>query len=207
MKNNGFTLLEILAVLAILGMIVTSLAIIFRTATEAYTKSDELVWVYQEARTILERMTKELQSAFLSADEPQIVFQGFDDLTANGTYDAGSIKDEVYFIAALPNSGDMDLVEVGYWLDNQREINRHLQIADPNLDFIFNTGTSNPFANDVTDLQFEYSLDGAVWQDTWNSAIGAAEEGRLPPVIRITIEITKGKRVKRFSTVVTIIPG
>lgn len=100
--RRAFTLIELLASMAILGLIMVMLFSAFEQISKAWTQGESRVETFTEARAILDLMSRELSQAILT---PQITFR--------------AEKNAVYFVAPVnvnPANHD-DLCEVGYVFD------------------------------------------------------------------------------------------
>jgi prepilin-type N-terminal cleavage/methylation domain-containing protein len=218
----GFTLVELIIVMAILAIFITSLFTVFRNSLDAFKKSEARLAVYQNARAILDQMSREIQTA---------IFDPIRGIQAEGYEEGSGIKsdsqgDEFFFIGVVENSGDMDMVEIGYWLDNQNRIMRHFEVADkdstPPLDFDFTTGTSNELGFNVTDLNFKFhyrdsattwtTTNTATWNSSGDSITNYDAKGNLKNPdglpngveIEITVQDPTQKEQETFSTIVYI---
>jgi len=167
--KKGVTLVEILIATFILAISSVSIYTIFRTATTVYSKAQRQLEMIQNARIILEQMTRELQGAVFNQNTG-IALRGYE--TGSGIK-SGSTKDEIHFVVAVPNSGRWDLCEAGYWLRGAN--NTLMRCFEVNPDFNFANNTSSELGYNITDLQFFYYYrDNALnWVRTpnanWNS--------------------------------------
>jgi len=133
-NKKGFTLVEIIITMAILALFMTSLVTVFRNSLNAWKKSEARLAVYQNARLVLEQISREV--AYAVSDEAcGIMFLGLEEGSGKN-----SSKDELYFVSPLENSGRWDLCAVGYWLDEEdNELLRYYRVDtddDPlELDF------------------------------------------------------------------------
>lgn len=185
--KKGFTLVEVIIVMAILSIFITSLFTVFKNSIDACKKSETRLEIYQNARAVLDTMSREI---------PMAMFDPAAGIHVKG-YEAGSgIKpdstgDEFYFIAPLnPGEEDnkSDLCEAGYWLDETNNVLKKFYVtddriedpSDPEFDYDFTTptGKSNSYnlGLNVMDLNFtfHYRDSGGNWQETadatWDSA-------------------------------------
>lgn len=178
--KHAFTLVEVIIVMAILTIFITSLFTVFKNSLDSWKKSEARLAIYQNARAILDQMSREIPSVLIDTAEG-IKFRGF----AAGS-GKGSSKDEIYFVASLENDGRYDLCTVGYWLDeDDKELMRYYQVdtVGNSLDFDFDnldSGTigqrSDQLGLNVMDLQFKfrYRDSGGDWPTTtdadWDSS-------------------------------------
>jgi Tfp pilus assembly protein PilV len=200
MKRNttsGFTLLEILVSFGLLTILVLALSMLFRAGTAAFKKGYDTTQVYQSARIALDRMVRELSSAYATYSEgtaPIYTFEGKKTGTQPGT--AGP---EVYFMAPAKNTGDADLAEVGYWLKTADNSLMRYTFTANKSDMTgfgsYSNGSSDLLASNVVSLTVEY-YDGAVWSDTWTSTYAAG----LPQAVRITIKTADDDTIKKYKS-------
>jgi general secretion pathway protein J len=207
------TLLEIIVSLGIIALIAT----LIYGALDGMSKSREgLARIgdrYHQGRTALSRMTRELQSAYISLQTPvnpalatqKTTFLGHDSSSSDRldftsfahrrlAKDAHeSDQSELsYFMARDPDGGKTDLV--------RRE--------DSTLDLEPEKGgTVLVVAEDVAEFNLRY-LDPLTqqWTDSWDASQQAAQFGRLPTQVKITLVLNKGPgdRPIRFQTKVPI---
>lgn len=198
MKRNatsGFTLLEILVAFGLLTVLVLALSMLFRQGTAAFKKGYDTTQVYQSARIALDRMVRELSSAYAGSEDSQMVYNFVGKESGVQTGTAGP---EVYFMAPVKNSGDSDLVEIGYWLKTaDNSLMRYIYTADKtDLSSFgsFTKGTSDLLASNVVSLVIEY-YDGANWSNNWTSTYAAG----LPRAVRITIKTASDAMIRKYA--------
>ncbi len=140
--RRGFTLTEILAVIAILSMITVSLFTMFRQGTETWRLSSARTEAFIKARQILDMMSREIRGAVLitaargpsAQPVPPSMAKRADFVGLNGdnpafneesnkvTIDdklrkrAQQFSDQLYFVAPVTNSGKQELCMIGYWI-------------------------------------------------------------------------------------------
>ncbi len=201
-RRKGLTLIEILVVSVIFAIIATSLFIVFKAGLESWRRTQGHLEVYQNARSALDMMTRDLSAAYLNSGNAAITFKGYHN---GGTpppwgWKANSGGDEVYFIAALnPTlnnaSAKFELCQVGYWLDSSKnELNRYYYAqvgAAPDYDFSSGNGASSKVAFNVTGLTLQYygvdSNGNAVGPyTTWDSTSVSP-----PPPVQLNMKPTK----------------
>ncbi len=232
----GLTLVEILVVMAIFSILATMLFTVFRGGIDAWRKMETHLDVYQNARIALEQMTQEISQAFLDQSSSDITkwasFYGNDE--GGARIKTNSAKDEVFFVAPVENAGDMDLCEIGYWLDGKGTADtsddvlmRHFQKFDSPDDLpirydFTNADSDDALAANVKNLQFRYYYRSAAfaaptaiansWNATQNLLTNYDAQGSeknpdgLPNAVEITLTMqTKdGIETKTFTTLVAI---
>ena len=215
-SQRGMTLLEILVSLAILAMVSTLIYGAFDGMQRARTGIARIGDRYHQGRQALARMSREIQSAFLSLQQPQLytaalrtqIFLGTDSGT-NDRLDFTSFSHKrllrnvhesdqnelSYFIARDPERSDKyDLVR-----REQKEID-----LDPTKG-----GVVSVLCEDVTafDVQYLEPLNDT-WLDSWDSSQQASQYtfNRLPLQVRIqlTLKGGEGDRLIRLSTKVAL---
>lgn len=186
-RIRGFTLLEILIVVAILGIIFYIInEVFFRTAIS----SEEIIGgniVYQRARTALLKMTTELEQAYLSSRRKAnfTIFLGI-----NRTQE-GWQRDILHFTATsherlAADVKESDLCEISYFIleDQQTKTLTLWHREDPNPDEEkLSGGVVYELAENVLGLNFAY-YDGEKWREEWDST-----ESGLPKAVRIALTL------------------
>jgi len=226
MSSRAFTLIEIMITTAILALLITGIYSIFKGGTDAWTKGNVRMERYQNARAILEMISRELSCAMVNKAR-KIYMLGVDGETETQiqTY---SIKDELYFVAPINSTSDIvkssnttnsDLCEMGYWLKGDGSDTEIMRICrESNLDFVFKgeTGTINTSLGVAArDLQFYYyakdSTSDADSHVNWGSGDSDADTYlyKLPKKITIVLK-TRDEEAREdtqtFETTV-FIPG
>ena len=102
-KNSGLTLVEVLIVLTILSILVLSLYTVFKTGFDAWSRSEARLDVFQNARVILDQISRELPGAFVGGGATFEGNYGGDDETA----------DDIAFATDFAGS----IYQINYWLD------------------------------------------------------------------------------------------
>ena len=199
-RARGLTLLEVLVSIGILALISTLIYGAFDGMARSRAGLTKLDDRYQQGRSALARMSRELESAFLTMHQPQQQAQQIR-LTAfvgknQGTSDRvdftsfshrrlgrdlhESDQNELsYFIARDPNQRDKyDLVR-----REQKEID-----LEPGKG-----GVINVICEDMAELEFSY-LDATTgeWTETWDSTQAAGQFQRLPLQVKIRLVLRGG---------------
>lgn len=200
-RSRGMTLLEILVSLGILGMI--SILIYGAFDSMARGKKGETLRVdrARQGRQAVDRMSREIQSAFLTLHQPQnqslvtritgfvgqssrdfdrVDFSAFAHLRIEKEAKESDQCEVGYFVVKDPNvPGKMDLVR-----REQTPID-----LDP-----LRGGVVNLLAENVESLDIRY-LDAmtGVWTETWDTTQISGQAGRLPLEVRITLTMKELK--------------
>ncbi len=160
----GFSLIELLAVLAILVVVGCSLSILFTQAVESYVKIRAQQEVADTARTIIHFLTRDIENAFVSNTDNRFTFLG-----TNTTINTNA------FLETL--AGPSEIVELGYRRDaGLNHLIRRLQTGAsiPDAD-VTTGGTDSIVAENVLsfDIVFVYDDTTATLQTTgaWDSRI------------------------------------
>lgn len=191
-SEQGFTLTEIMIACAILGMIGTLSFGTLRSSVDARERTLAVTDRYHQVRQSMLRMTREIQSAFLSehrdCEDPQnkTIFLG--KRSTNGMrLDFTSFSH--FKIRVDANESDQN--ELSYFVDNhpddasRKALFRREQVridAEPE-----EGGSIKLMAEDVQDIQFEFfdPLDKE-WEDEWDST-SMDYKGKLPLFVKIEI--------------------
>lgn len=200
-RRRGFTLLEVMVAVAIIAMLGVLIYGAFMGMTRSRQNMVNVADRYQQGRLAIDRMSRELGGAFISAHEPisqlqnarQTAFVGHDqsssdrvDFTAFANVRLASDSHESdqaeisYFAARDPDSGNLDLV---------RRISRYID-EDPGRG-----GTVQVLAENIHSFELKYMdpLTGE-WVQTWDSSQPAAQLGRLPSQVWIILMLAGGPR-------------
>ena len=175
--RDGFTLIEILAVMAILALIMVSLFTMFYQGTETWRLSSARTEAYLKARQILEMMAREIKGAVVitapcgprAGDEPSRAdFRGFSHRvrlphwrdSSRGEGIEQGYSDQVYFVAPTGEFWKQQFCMIGYWVKDLRQ-----DTKDPDP-----LSGSNVPGNSKDDILMRYCVfeQGATqWGDNW----------------------------------------
>lgn len=189
---EGFTLLEVLVSMAILVIIVAALYSAYTTNVEAIQIARQNGEIHQVARIVLERMTKDLQSALLQGSVPsQNVKLG---MLGESREIGGRRADRIDFttvthLSRTERGPASDLCEVGYLADEDPEVQTLVLLRrdDFSVDEDFSQGGSlQEIARNVTEFRVVYLDSQGEETDKWNTLEAAAGTG-LPVLVRIRL--------------------
>lgn len=146
MKNNhsGFTLVELLASMALLGLIVVMVFVIFSQSSKVWSKAGARVDQYIAARTVLEQIAREIRNAELvvnfagpDATSTQktmnfiVLHAGTNaDWVINGWRTPASgdsreqpCSDQIYFVSPVETGSQarQDYAIIGYWVQDPKK--------------------------------------------------------------------------------------
>jgi type II secretion system protein J len=190
--SEGFTLLEVLVSMAILVIIMGVLYSAYTTNVEAIQIARQNGEVHQMARIVLDRMTKDLESALIQLNVPsEKIKLG---LVGEEREMDGRRADRVDFTTvthlALSEMGpSSDLCEVGYFLEEDSE--DHVLVLmrrdDSRVDEDFTKGGSLvEMARNVLEFKITYQDSSGQESDTWNTVEGTPGSG-LPVLIKVRL--------------------
>jgi type II secretion system protein J len=195
---KGLTLLEVLVSIAILGILMGAIYGTYTSNVEVIQVAREKGRVYQISRIVFDRMTKDLESAFISViSSNEKIRLGM--IGKNQELD-GKQADRIDFTTlnhlALGEEGPQtDLCEVGYQVveDSEKEgfklFRRDDGIPD---DELVDGGFSHELADRVSGFDIIFQDENGEEFDNWNSA-EAQHAGGLPSLITIKLSIMDGK--------------
>lgn len=215
LKQNGFTLLEMMIVVVILCMLVSGIYIAFRAGGDVWTSSEARMQRYQNARCIIELMQIEVGSLFfnntLSSNFP------------NG-YKCNGGNDYFYFFTRLQPISDTnidddsdgsiadtssDLCKVGYVVNNN-EIIRYFDRGP--ISSSFPGDFSNILADCIVSITFKYwdnEIDIGNDLPNWsNKGVSSWPESKTYKPQAVLIELTVTDNItsyqQKFSTAIYI---
>jgi general secretion pathway protein J len=202
-RSRGFTLVELLVAIVILSLISVLIYSAFSSMKRSREGLERVEDRYREGRLAMARMTRELQSAFISLHAPintallveKTAFVGTSgtpadridfDSFANRRVDRNShISDQCelsYFGSPNPDeSGVTDLARrVSTTLDLEPKKGGRVEVLATDIDLF--------------DLQYLDPLTGT-WLDTWDTTQGVTgQPARLPVQVRIVLVLNGGAR-------------
>jgi prepilin-type N-terminal cleavage/methylation domain-containing protein len=190
----GFTLLEVLVAVVILGIVLTAVYAAYTSNLETIQAARDYGEVNQIGRIVLDRMAKDLESAFvespLTGPEIKLGFIG-------ETRDVdGNPADRIDFttLTHLDVAGtglETDLCEIGYYLeeDPDKETYNLYRRDDPTPDDDLTAGGhAMVLASNVVGLRFTYENAKGEVSEGWDTL--SEETGRrLPSLVTIELQI------------------
>lgn len=198
---RGMTLLEVLISVSILALVATLIYGAFDGMARSRAGLSQLNDRYHQGRAAIGRMSRELQSSFLSLHQPMVLTNSVRTTVFIGTNSGTS--DRVDFTSfshkrLTQNAHESDQNELSYFLardpdrgdkyDLVRREAREIDL-DPTKG-----GTVNVIAEDVESFDVSY-LDGLTheWTESWDSTQAAGQFNRLPLQIKIRLVLRGGR--------------
>jgi general secretion pathway protein J len=189
-RNQGFTLIEVVITLTLLGFIVLIIFGAFRLGLSAWERGESTKEEYQRLRMISELISQQVKSAVPykikseKAEGDYLAFEG----TAHSVkfVSALSMKARnpegfVYAIYQFKEEGN----EAGRLiLFEQRVVNRDFFAEEPSED------SGHPLLEGISTVRFEYYREedpSKDWKEEWVDEWNARDERELPKAFRMTI--------------------
>jgi general secretion pathway protein J len=198
----GFTMVEVLVaigILAMISMMIFSSFASLKRSKEGVSRASER---YREGRMAMARISRELQSAYLSKHLPiddsmavsKVVFQG----------EPGSPADRVDFAAFVHrrmdrDSHESDQAELSFYGSENPELRGTFDLIRRESARIDTEpkegGRAQVLASDVDlfDLQYLDALTGQ-WSERWDSTEALRQLDRLPLQVRVQMILNGGAR-------------
>jgi general secretion pathway protein J len=199
-RARGVTLLEVMVSVGILALIGSLIYGAFDGMTKARTSISTLNDRYHQGRQALSRMSRELESAFVSKHLPLQVQSAVRQTAFVGK--KSSPADRVDFTAfAHRRLGrdvhESDQCEVGYFGANDPERSGKVDLVRREQKTIdlepTKGGVVQVMVDDIERLELKYLDPGtSQWTDTWDSTQLVGQLGRLPAQVKITLVMKGG---------------
>ncbi len=198
-KTYGFTLLEILLVLLILGTVVSIVLTSYTGSLSAITETETQADVYETARIVLQRVQEDLESAYMpkghSESTPdkdiarQVQFVGEDREIE------GMPADTITFISRAhltfdENDRDSGMAQIWYDIQKNKDGNSiTLYRSDkPTIEESFSdTSDGLILCDNLLSVNFTYCDSDGNEYDSWDSSQGESR-GKLPTIIAVMLE-------------------
>jgi general secretion pathway protein J len=190
-RARGLTLIEVMIALSILAFMAAAIYTIMRNATDMQEEERARADLHTMGRNAMERMRKEIASAYLSTYESEHWKTEFK------ATDRDPI-DEIDFVSRThekhyPDVRESDLAEVGYRSEEGQEgmafrtlLHREAAVIDDRTD---RGGVTLPMCHNVRELNLRfYDETKEEWKDEWDTK-GADTPGRLPRAVEIRLEL------------------
>ena len=204
---RGVTLIEVLVAIVILGLIVTSVYTAFNSGRDSWRVGETIVQRYQNARGVLDMMSREIRTAVVNAA---------------GTLYCMGRADAFYFTGPIRNSIEVtdDLYRVGYWWKSSSDkgedpgvIVRGFESRESTKPYYtFDDLDNNPLGLHAVSLAFRYYSNDNDWLDVgqyWLEGIFMTDtlySNELPAAIEISLTVRDDYAIKSqvFRTVVNM---
>jgi len=205
---KGFTLLEVLVSMAILVIIMAAIYSAYTTNVEAIQIARQNGEVHQLARIVLDRMTKDLQSALIQVSVPsekiKLGLIGEDREIDGRRADRIDLTTVTHLMQTETEPGS-DLCEIGYLVDEDSEGKDLVLLRrdDSSVDEDFTEGgLLQEMARNVIEFKLTYEdSEGEEW-DKWNTPEGTVGQG-LPVLVKVRLVLRDElNREHLFSTAV-----
>lgn len=196
-NSTGFTLLELLLALAIVGALLVILLGSLRVGLAAWRQGDERAAAHQHLRSLSELLAGSVAAAFpyhqssLQGGEAKVQFRGEEEQLSFVT-----------FAPPFPLAAPVPFVAVTFAARGGE--NPGLAITEQALPNFDPFEEAKPiFVDDsVTAVKFRYLRADGGWEERWD---GAAE-ARLPQAVQINLTITLSGRAESFPPLTISIP-
>lgn len=199
---RGFTLVELLVAVAILAMISILIYSAFAGLRQSKQGIQRVTDRYREGRLAMARITRELQSAYVSLHAPINQALAAHKTAFVGT--RGNPADRVDFNAFAHrridrNAHESDQAEISYFGSADPKRNGNVDLVrriSPRLDVDPGKGGRvEVLATDIDlfDLEYLDPLTGQ-WTETWDTTQAIGQANRLPLQVRVLLVLNGGRR-------------
>ena len=210
-STRAMTLLEIMVSLGVMAMISLLIYGAFDSLSRGRKGEALRADRARQGRDAMERMTHELQSAFLSLHTPTM--PALITRTTGFIGQSSSQYDRVDFTAfahrrMMAEAKESDQAEIGYFVVKDPDADKMdlVRREQAPIDYEFkNGGVVNVIAEDVEKFDVKY-LDPMTgqWLDTWDSTSMSGQVNRIPFEVRIELELKSVKNTPAFKYVTKV---
>jgi prepilin-type N-terminal cleavage/methylation domain-containing protein len=191
-KGTGFTLIEVLISITLLTIVLGAVYSSFFLVQKAVKRFDDVSLKYQEARTVLDMMRREIEGSFITTPQSK-------DITQNKTIFLARDRDildkkasELYITTFSSRDGNLNLA--AYIVEEKDKGLTLLKMEAPaiNISTIFSKLHKSELIENINGFSVEMLFNDK-WVRTWDSS----QINKLPEMMRISIEFDdSGNNVK-----------
>ena len=193
-QGSGFTLIEVVVSLTILGLMLLIISWAFRLGLSSWDRGESLKEEYQKIRIVSELITRQVKSIVpykiqtKKAEGNYLAFEGkpqslkFVSAVSSKTYTPEGFVYTIYqFKEGHPNGGQLVVYE-------QRVLNRNFFEEEPK------EGEGIPLLEGISKVQFEYYQEEDLSKnqtEAWLKEWSAKEKKELPKCLRVALSLKK----------------
>ncbi|MBN1764031.1 MAG: prepilin-type N-terminal cleavage/methylation domain-containing protein [Sedimentisphaerales bacterium] len=210
--NNAFTLLEILAALAIMMIVISIVYGTFKAASHSAQQGKTIISDIRQGQSLLEKMTRQIRCAYADSipieTEPHSAGDEIQQQSPVFFYANNRAPDDVVlkFITTAPLFNDPELprglFKVAYRYQKDKEGGSLYYAQQPCFELSEDNprqDTWHPLAQNIYALQLSF-FDENNWHDTWPDK----NQRLLPHAVKISLELGPDNTTTRtYNTIVT----
>jgi prepilin-type N-terminal cleavage/methylation domain-containing protein len=203
MKRNGFTLLEILISLSLIGIILTTIYQAFSGHARAIEECRIIEDRFQIGRNVIEIISREIEGAYLDPEAPSCGF-----ICIKGESSEGIAQDKLHFLTTSSFTTDRrwtegGIREISYWITRDPESDEHILMrredTTPDQD-CQGGGKEDILTDGIKGMKFIiYDSEGREFEE-WDSRVNKS----LPVAVKVTIIV--GRKDEEGISLSTLIP-
>jgi general secretion pathway protein J len=212
--SDGFTLLEILVAIFILGIVVTTVMASFSMVFSTITPMEEAGAAFEMGKNCLNRITTDLENITIAERplyKPPAIDGPPDPYRVQGTNEVfgGTLFAKLQFTsrAHVPLGGSPrgGIAEIVYYVQARPDGSFQLKRADHLYPYPrFEERSSDPvLCENVKSLAFVYYAEDGAESETWDSE-SEIFANATPSMVTVRLEITAGEDVFLFQTAVRL---
>ncbi|MFB3880239.1 MAG: type II secretion system protein GspJ [Armatimonadota bacterium] len=206
-RRRGFTLLELTIAMSFVGVLIGGIALSITTCLNVWDRSRETADLNEEARAVIEVMSRDIRGAYLGLHRRGGYFlatpgvartqlgPSLEFTTESSTVTRAALSPEAVGPASQAGPPTTDYVAVRYQLLDAKQVERpglyRLSWASPRADWLEAAPAEEQamavelISEAITDLRLRY-WDGGQWRDEWETT---ADNLRLPDAVAVELTI------------------
>ena len=196
-RRRGFTLVEVLVVMTLLGFLLTTMFSLYFFLAKQSSNQHQGVLENGEALQAMNSLARDLNNIYFEPnwdkDRKNIAFDK--NIIANKKLDSLTFPTTNLF--SNPNAMKSKIRTVSYFVQ-EKELTDTLILYRSEDAFVVtkdeNRGIAVPILKNIQKLEIEFSINGTTWLDNWDYSI----TGTLPRYIRVHFAWIENKKAKEF---------